>query len=303
MLLETPTRARCALWARRSNLATLNAEHQLSQSLRWGGKTAEALGYAREASIGLVETRGRDDPDAMWASYNYAACLSETGHPDEAVNELQPVLAVRYRILGPTHRDTMQTAWRLAKTLQIAGKPQQSFAVLEEVQAHLGDVQAPHSWQRGQLLSDMAECYQALGQLDRAAEFLAVSCKMADVPPDGETQRRRYASWLNDLASDFVNFPAQELRDVPQAVELATRACELTDYQKVEFVNTLTHALTVQGKPAAADAVYSKAISACRQAIVRQPNSPELYIQLGELFRAASEASRKPKQPSPRQSA
>jgi tetratricopeptide (TPR) repeat protein len=268
------------------NLATLNAERQLSNSLRWGGTTAEALGYGREALIGLAETRGRDDPDAMWASYDYAACLLEAGHPDEAVNELQPLLAVRYRILGPTHKDTLQTAWRLAMTLQIAGKPQQSFAVLEEVQAHLGDVQAPPSWERGQLLLLMAGCYQALGRLDRAAEFLAVSRKMADVPPDEETQRRGYASWLNDLASDLVDFPARELVDVPQAVELATRACELTDYQKVEFVNTLIHALTVQGKPAAADAVYSKVISACRQAILRQPNSPDLYFQLGELLEA-----------------
>jgi tetratricopeptide (TPR) repeat protein len=226
--------------------ATLNAESSMAWVMRWRRDSAGALPYAREAALGLRETQGPDDDMTCWATYNYAVCLAEIGRADESAQELEPVLATRYRILGPGHRDTMITAWRLAESLRIAGKPERSLAVLEDMHSHLGEIETARTWQRGQKLLDLAGCYEALGRYDRAAELLACARKMYQTPPDQETQRHSYASELNRLGSMWLAIPEPH-RDVGRAVEMATRACELTGYKSVPFLNTLLAALAQKG--------------------------------------------------------
>src|SRR5207237_3604410 len=119
---------------------TLNAESSLAWVLRWRRKDEEALHYAREAADGLRETRGPDDLDTMWATYNYATALVAVGRADESANQLEPLLERRYRIFGPSHMDTLIAAWRLAESLIRAGRRDDALAVLERVRANLEDI-------------------------------------------------------------------------------------------------------------------------------------------------------------------
>lgn len=215
--------------------------------------------------MGFRETRGRDDTDTMWATYNLALCLLDVGRSEEAVAELKSLLVSRYRILGPSHTDTLITAWRQALTLQIIGRPDESLAVLEDVRANLKDIEAERTWRRGGELLKLAGCYRELKRNDRAAELMAAACKMVDAVPDNQTQRHGYAAWLNDLAAALATFPDKELRDSGRAVELATKACELTEYKKIAYVKTLLVALSENGKLAEASQVCLQAAEECHE--------------------------------------
>jgi tetratricopeptide (TPR) repeat protein len=209
------------------HLATLNAQNCLAWSLRWRTRYTEALEHARAAMIGLRETRGRDDLETGSATYNYALCLMCLDRPEEAVPELESLLASRNRILGPGHTATVYAAWQLAKALRRTGKPEKSLEVLENVRAHLPDIEAGAPWRGGDLLLNLADLYEKLGRYDRAAEFCAAAYRAAGAIPEDPGQRRTFAGWLNTLAERMANLPAPEFRDVPKAIEAAKRSVEL----------------------------------------------------------------------------
>jgi tetratricopeptide (TPR) repeat protein len=208
----------------------LNTQSAIAWCVRRQGKPGEALEYAREAMIGLRETRGRDDLDTMFATYNYAMCLIEMqpARLDEAVAELEPLLASRNRVLGPSHHDTIWTTLRLADALRAIGKPEKSLAVLEDMRAHLEDVEAARTWRRGTILCLLGRSYEALGRYERAAEFYAAAGKMLDTETDDQIQRRGSAWWMHFLARNMATLPAPQYRDAQRAVELAEKAFELS---------------------------------------------------------------------------
>jgi serine/threonine protein kinase/tetratricopeptide (TPR) repeat protein len=212
------------------HLLTLNTQSAIAWSLRRQGKPAEALEPAREATIGLRETRGRDDLDTMFATYNYAMCLIEMqpARLDEAVAELEPLLASRNRVLGPSHHDTLWTTLRMADSLRAIGKPERALAVLEDMRTHLEDIESARTWRRGVILCLLGRSYEALGRYERAAEFYAAAGKMLDAETDDQAQRRGSAWWLHALARSMVTLPAPQFRDPQRAVELAKKAFEFS---------------------------------------------------------------------------
>src|SRR5262249_39806552 len=64
---------------------------------------------------------------------------------------------------------------------------------------------------------------------------------------------------LNDLAWLFATYPRAELRNGPQAVELAERACKLTHFKEARFVGTLDAAYAEAGR-------FPEAIATAEQA-------------------------------------
>ncbi len=98
------------------HIATLKIENLLGWVLRWRGKSKEAVDYAKEAADGLRELNGEDDSDTLFARYNYAACLNELNHPQNAAAELRHILGARTRLLGPTNFDTLCTAYQARKS-------------------------------------------------------------------------------------------------------------------------------------------------------------------------------------------
>ena len=101
---------------------TLDAQNIYAWILRWRrGDTEKALENAEPAAIGLREVMGAEDPRAMFAAYNYGTCLFDLHRYKEAAAVFEPLLAVRYRVLGPTHIDSLYAAWRLADCRQVVG--------------------------------------------------------------------------------------------------------------------------------------------------------------------------------------
>src|SRR5262249_18313736 len=122
------------------HVATLKIENELGWVLRWRGQPKEAVGYAKEAAEGLRELRGADDSDTLFARYNYAACLSELKNFDDAAAEFRQILDARTRLLGPTHFDTLCTAWQLSMALRHAGRNDECLKVISDVHSQLGEI-------------------------------------------------------------------------------------------------------------------------------------------------------------------
>ena len=127
------------------DFSTLDAQCSLSWVLRWQDKSAEALELARAAAIGMQELKGSDNVRAMFAAHNYGMCLQQTNQFDKSVEVLEPLMQARYRILGRAHVDSLYTALQLAVSLRFGGKPDRARAVLEDLHAHLDEIQGANN--------------------------------------------------------------------------------------------------------------------------------------------------------------
>src|SRR5262249_37911953 len=158
---------------------------------------------------------------------NYALCLMDLKRFDEAVTELRQLAAVRNRILGPLHCDSLYSTWRLAEALRQAGKSSESLAVLEELYSILRQSPELPNWRRAEMIRNIASVYIALGRVDRAAELYAIVDKLLSAATIDDSDETEHARCINLLAETFVNGNVKAL-NVNRGIELATKACELT---------------------------------------------------------------------------
>ncbi len=240
---------------------TLDAQNIYGWILRWRGLDPQkGLENAEPAAVGLREVMGAEYPRAMFAAYNYGACLFDLHRYKEAAAVFEPLLAVRYRVLGPTHIDSLYAAWRLALCRQLAGDKPGALAVLEEVHANLKSIETLENTKRGDPLKSMAAIYVGLGRNDRAAEFYAVVYRMyLDALRSGDPHKVDLGH-LSILLTVLTSAPQAELRNYDWAVELATKACEITNYQDPDLITALATALAAQGDYEAAIKILDKSV-------------------------------------------
>jgi serine/threonine protein kinase/Tfp pilus assembly protein PilF len=241
--------------------ATLIIENHLGWVLRWRGNFDEAITYAHEAMLGLREVKGNEDPDTCLAVYNYAVCLNVLKKHGEAAAELKPLLEIRNRVLGPAHFDSICTAWKLAETLNAAGKTAEAVKVVEDFYAHLGEIQLFQSPHRASKMCDLVNVAAALKLYREAGDFLAAADKAAFVTPDDKTWYGPYAALQSGLARAMLEHLEPEIHNPTRAVELATKACELTDYKNPAFIQLLITAQLQVGDVAGASEMYDRLMS------------------------------------------
>ena len=80
---------------------------------------------------------------------------------------------------------------------------------------------------------------------------------------------------LNNLAWVLATSPDEKLRDGPRAVELATKACEVTDWKQAHIISTLAAGHAEQGD-------FEAAKKFSRQAVDAQSEADEVEAQLRE---------------------
>ncbi|MES1180659.1 MAG: tetratricopeptide repeat protein, partial [Verrucomicrobiota bacterium] len=96
--------------------------------------------------------------------------------------------------------------------------------------------------------------------------------------------RPEFADAMNNLAWTLATNPNAEFRDGPEAVSLAERACQLTNYQQAFMIGTLAAAYAEAGRFPDAISTAGKA-----QELAAKSNDPELAAKNGkllELYRA-----------------
>jgi tetratricopeptide (TPR) repeat protein len=217
------------------------------------GETLNDLGLKKEAMM-LCAEAVQIAPNSPVAQYNFGMALLQNNRLDEALAHLDA--AAR---LAP-HNSEVQ--YNLGLFLLLHNKP-------DEAASHFAAtlVERP----------DFAEAHcrlaQALSQQHKSKEAIFHYREALRLKPD-------FADALNELAWILATAPDSRLRSGMEAVQLAKRACELTQNQQAAFLTTLSAAYAETGR-------FSDAIATAQMAgkLDQTAGQKKIAAQDGELLK------------------
>jgi tetratricopeptide (TPR) repeat protein len=127
---------------------------------------------------------------------------------------------------------------------------------------------------------NLAELYLSQSRFDKAVTHFT---KLLDITPESVTV-------LNNLAWLLAVYNNADFHDPQKAVELAERACELTDHTKPDLLDTLAVAYAVAGRFPEAIETAKKAAALARSAgLTETVNQIQHHLSIFENSRAYTE--------------
>ena len=271
------------------------AHHNLGHALSVQGRLREAIAHF-DATIRL-------QPDFAQAFFNRGNAYGVQGLLDQAIADYRE--AIRYK------PDYEEAYCNLAKALALQNKLDEAktnfLAALRckpdyaEAHTKLGNVLmlqcAPN-----EALLHLREAVKIQPNYDEGQYFLGAALARQKQFAEAAAAFRAairakpdYASALNDLAWLLATRPEAGLRNVPEAIRCARRACELTHYTNPMYLDTFavaqaeagqfTEALTLTGKAAALGATAGDA------ALVAQLQSRLNLYRAGRSYTQAEQAA------------
>ncbi len=212
-----------------------NAHSRLGVALMEQGNMEQALMYCREAV--------RLNPESAGLRNNLGFLLARQGRDDEAIAQYHEAL-----LLDPEY---VRAHDNLGVVLARRGRLDEAIAQLRKALA---------------LDSDLPEAHRvlaiALGQKGNHREALKHYREAIRLRPDDPGS-------LNNLAWILATHPDSMVRNGPEAVELAERACALLDRREIDLLDTLAAAYAEAGR-------FSEAIVTLEEAIaLAAPTGPE----------------------------
>ena len=154
---------------------------------------------------------------------------------------------MRNRVLGPTHVDSLYTAWRLADSWQRAGEKAAAIAALEDVHSNLKSIDTTASIRRSDPLQNIAHVYAHLDCYDKAVDVRDVVYRMYLNALNPKDFRMVNTGRLQMLMTDYAASPYPEVRNYDRAIELGTKACELDGNRNATIIAILASALASKG--------------------------------------------------------
>jgi protein O-mannosyl-transferase len=242
----------------------MKARNNLAAALAACGRIEEAKAQCREACA--------VDPGAAEPHSNLAALLARQGQWEQAVSEYGLALA----------RDSslLDARCGLAGALAKQGKADEGVRELSGLLG-LHPSYGPARLQLGIILARQGKTDQAIAEFaallranpdDADAHYhLALSLSARGKPREALAQyhaalkvRPDFPEALNNLAWILATDPDPQLRDGPEALDLAERACRLTERKQAYIVGTLGAAYAEVGRfpEAAAAAEQARALAA-----------------------------------------
>ncbi len=197
------------------------------------GEFDRAAGYYREA----IE----QNPDFAGAYNNLGFILLQMDELERAVPLLEKALQLRPKYI--------KAHGNISRVFMKQGNPSAAIEYLEEALAL-----APRS---KILLKDLAKAHFCQGKA------LTEQGKIEEAIESYHQALRLRANWpevLNSLARIYATYKDHKLRDGPTAVQLAQRACELTDYKNPRILDTLAAAYAEAGR-------FSEAVKTAEKAL------------------------------------
>jgi Flp pilus assembly protein TadD len=163
------------------------------------------------------------------------------------------------RVLRLDSEHYLQTPCELAKALNNQGRSEEAVACLREVvRAHPENARAQN---------DLAMLLARRGQVAEAVALLREALRLEPDRPEG----------MRNLAWILATCPDRRMRNGPKAVELARRACELTDRQDPVYLRTLAEAYVETGELAQAEQELQAALGL-------KPQDADTHWQLGQVL-------------------
>ena len=226
------------------------------------GETLRDMGLNEKAEMVCAEAV-KISPNSPVAQYNYGMALLQNHKPDEALAHLDAA--------GQLVPHNSEIQYNLGLFLLLHDKP---------------DLAVTHFTAALDVKPDFAEAHcrlaQALAHLHKTREAISHYREALRLKPD-------FADALNGLAWILATAPDPGLRSGPEAVQLAQRACELTQNQRAAFLTTLSAADAETGRfpdaIAAAQAARKLAQAARQKEIAAQDEALLKLYPAGQPFR------------------
>ena len=206
--------------------------------LNWGnsvgiqGNLEEAMMHYREAI--------RSRPDCEEAYYNLGNACALQGKLGEAENNFRQ--AIRFK------PDYAEALVKLANVLDMQGKIEEGRLNYDAALRARSDYEEAHYYLAGSLARQK--------QFEAAVTHFRAALKVKPL----------YSNALNDLAWILATETSPQVRNVPEALRLARRACELTHHSNALYLDTLAVALSEAGQFAEAVASTEKAVAVAKAA-------------------------------------
>jgi protein O-mannosyl-transferase len=188
--------------------------NNLGQAYAMQGKLDEA--------ITMFYAALRLNPNHAHAHHNLGNVLLQQGKPTEAIPEFKAALRA-----NPENPDARK---KLADALLTTGRGAEAVAVCEQMVAddpHDAYAHFARGW-----------AYQTQKQPERALRDYQEAVRLSPKTP----------ACLNALAWMYATCPQSPLRNGPEAVRLASQACDLTKRQNLQMLDTLGAALAETGR-------------------------------------------------------
>jgi tetratricopeptide (TPR) repeat protein len=181
--------------------------------LHWG-KVDEAIPYFQKAL--------QVNPDYVEARNNLGSALLQKGKVDEAMAQFQKALQI--------DPDFVEAYGNLGNAMLQEGKADEAIAYYQKA--------LKLSPRNPNLYNNLGNALSRQGQFEQAIAHYQAAIKLAPNNP----------SFLNNLAWLLATCPEARVRNGQQAVQLAERVCQLTDYEQPQLICTLAVAYAETGR-------------------------------------------------------
>ena len=219
---------------------TLATRHDLAVVHSLEGRWPEAESELRDVIKLKEKAFGPEHPDVLISRSSLASVHYAERRYAEAENEFRDLLKLKEKVLGPEHPDTLISRNNLANALASQGKYAKAENEFRDVIKLREKVLGPEHYDTVNTRNNLANALVSQGKYAEAENEFRDLLKLKEKvlgPEHYDTVNTR-----NNLAWLLATCTNSKIRNGSEAVELATKDCELSKWSNAEWVDTLAAA-------------------------------------------------------------